>query len=555
MRAPDPLRLIVVAVIVAVIAIRVHYWIDGDRREMTLIEGTSSIAGRVVDAAGAAMPGVRVEASATVWRSRGGATTDADGRYQIDRLARGVFTVEASAQGHLRATFGEVEPGIGRAVIVLDEGQHRDGVTITMWRGGTIAGTVYDADGRPVSGCPVQAIETEIEPLRSGTPRRRSLAPKMPVGATDAQGRFRFTEVVPDRYIVSSGCDRNPMVRAYHPAATRVGDATVIVLGPGDARTGIDVRATHTPTSTIAGTIAGPGGAPVIAQVSLTTRSLNSLRRTKTAASAPDGTFSFSGVPADDYVVAAHASNQAGYLWAMATTATDGRRPQTITLELSPGRTLTTRVTVVDMAQSSAPIYETQIGLDAGDDLSTVWRAFLVQKHQLDGHYPSATEGSVPDSFVMNGIPPGRFFLFVSPPRPTWLVDSATLDETDWLDRPGEILRGRDQSATVTFTESGAQISGRLTGQSTKPGPRAVALFAAEPSLRTRPSRARLTRVLDDGTFWFTDLPGGTYLIAGTSPGTPKAWFTPGFYDQLAPAAVSVTVGRGERKTVDLTVR
>ena len=62
----------------------------------------------------------------------------------------------------------------------------------------------------------------------------------------------------------------------------------------------------------------------------------------------------------------------------------------------------------------------------------------------------------------------------------------------------------------------------------------------------------------DDGTFHLAAVPAGAYYVATVVSipiDGPDAWQDPAFLESLAPVATTVTIGDGQRQTVNLRVR
>jgi protocatechuate 3,4-dioxygenase beta subunit len=114
-----------------------------------------TLTGRVVDEAGRPIIGATVLARSRFgWQlpvsaaklPAGSGVATADGRFQFDHLSPGKETIRAL---HPDFVFGEVRD------LELTEGGPQPPVTITMKRGGTVRGRVYDQTGRPAAGVPL----------------------------------------------------------------------------------------------------------------------------------------------------------------------------------------------------------------------------------------------------------------------------------------------------------------------------------------------------------------------------------------------------------------
>jgi hypothetical protein len=62
------------------------------------------------------------------------------------------------------------------------------------------------------------------------------------------------------------------------------------------------------------------------------------------------------------------------------------------------------------------------------------------------------------------------------------------------------------------------------------------------------------SRVADDRTFSFANVPPGEYWLAPVDDAEPGEWFDPTFLQRIEPTAIKLTIGEGEKKTQDLRV-
>src|SRR5687768_4581831 len=86
--------------------------------------GTAAIRGRVLDAAtGDPVRKVRVVARATGAPTPRGATSDAEGRFELKEVPAGRFTLSASKPAYVTSTYGQTKPGDPGAPIEVADGQ------------------------------------------------------------------------------------------------------------------------------------------------------------------------------------------------------------------------------------------------------------------------------------------------------------------------------------------------------------------------------------------------------------------------------------------------
>jgi hypothetical protein len=548
-RAPDPIRLIIAITVLALIGIKVHFWFQGDARARTWVRGSSTIAGRVVDAEGRpiARAQVQIRSEGSV-RSGGYAETDASGRFSVGELAAADFVVEARRSGHLPATYGEFAAGLGGSVITVADGAVQDGVTITMWRGGTMAGTVIDAEGKPNPYCAVsrRPATVDYQARGAGSQSARLESYVRPQTYTDPAGRFLLSEIPPGSYLLFASCNFPTFPGTFYPSARREADATPIAIQIGQERRGLELRLRTQPAMTsVAGSIRGPAGQPMVANVTLA----SDVHWVQTS-SAATGRFSFAAVPQDDYWITVHAVSGSRHYWGRATVTTSARPTHDVNVVLQPGRSIMVTTTFESRHETAKPD-RTSLMLAAADAETARWMAVLGFQHEASGDESTG--------FLFKDVPPGRYFLRVwadSPVDRRWTVDAAVHEGRDWLDLAVEVGAERDTMATVTLVDQPASVSGRVSGVPGQPDePTWVVAFAEDPRLRASQNRTRIVRVGSDGHYFVGNLPTGGYLLAVARGVQVETWPDAALVDRLAAQAVSVTVARAEKKSVDLASR
>ena len=168
--------------------------------EIALVR-TTAIRGRVIDkATRRALPDVRV-IGAQLGRVRGtqrqiASETDTEGRFVLEGLPPGQAMVFALGAGWLSDGLWQVEETGFNPLAVTVPATGLSDLEIIAVPGAEVEGVVLDSAGQPVEG-------TLVTPLRRG----RALVPGLRmwtagiegVASTDAQGRFTFDTLVPER--------------------------------------------------------------------------------------------------------------------------------------------------------------------------------------------------------------------------------------------------------------------------------------------------------------------------------------------------------------------
>ena len=108
----------------------------------------------------------------------------------------------------------------------------------------------------------------------------------------------------------------------------------------------------------------------------------------------------------------------------------------------------------------------------------------------------------------------------------------------------------------VTVSDRSSELSGRVQDAAGQPMTEVyIVVFSADRTHWAPPSRRIASkRPGSDGRYVVANLPPGAYLVAAVTDVEPNQWFDPAYLQELAPAAIKVTIGDGEKKVQDLKV-
>ncbi|HEX8475427.1 MAG TPA: carboxypeptidase-like regulatory domain-containing protein [Pyrinomonadaceae bacterium] len=171
------------------------------------------------------------------------ATTDGEGRYTINNVPAGRYTIVPFAPTYM---FGSSERAwqSGKAVNIAP-GEMVNDIDFTLTRGGVITGRITDAEGKPVIGQYVQAASVSEE---NGVHTTSYARPR----ATDDRGIYRHYGLAPGRYRISVGEDKDNMVflggagrthyaRTFYPGVSEESQGKLVEVTSGGEATGIDI--------------------------------------------------------------------------------------------------------------------------------------------------------------------------------------------------------------------------------------------------------------------------------------------------------------------------
>lgn len=249
--------------------------------------------------------------------------TGLDGRFKIEAVPPGDYYAYATLEGYL-----DPERGIDFSQISSDANddqqmadalnqwkehfvkvtviaQHTSDLPLEIERGAEIEGTVRYDDSSPAIGMRFQLIR-KTESGNWTTVGDSDHAGWSLDEKSDSHGRFRITNLPAGEYKVCALLPERDEASAPHiclGGTFRKSNAASVKVSAGEVRNGADIVIPLTGMSTISGsvTVAADGHAPNQATVRLLYADNREEARTRTIRS--DGSYSFSDVPADNYIL------------------------------------------------------------------------------------------------------------------------------------------------------------------------------------------------------------------------------------------------------------
>ena len=509
-------------------------------------------------------------------------TTGEDGRFEITREA-GRYRVLFSASGYLPGWYlgGDAPPlpGYGGPPVPLElkPGQRLDPFELRLWPEGRLRGVATDDRGEPLVRARVRllhrvggAASPEWTEMFGNVPR-----------LTDDRGVYEFSGLRPGDYTVFLAEERlgdgpTSFVRppVFYPSSSTADGATVITLGIGERRTGIDVvaRTAGVRKLSLVGRASGPTPLPPLTlylRPRIADQGLaRALERTTTAA--PDGRFAFPDLLPGEYRLITWAFPEDGP--ALRTTernpdllgAAGQGRPlpplpgtptwvaeadvvvsdatQEITLPLQPGARIVGQV-VIDPRATPFPRHL----------LPTIPIVFTpADRNGLTGM--PVTGISEDGRFATIGLPPGHYSTFLAPALVRGLEDWYVISTTSNGRRQWRVELGLgDVDYTITLTNRQGDLSGRVVDRKGQPVPRAtVTLFPRDAELW--PTFVGYSAVADDaGQFRLRRFDTGNYYLVATRT-TRRGDAMLAWLESLVPSAVSVQLELGDTRTIDVTL-
>jgi hypothetical protein len=593
--------------------------------------GTASIAGIVTAAGtGRALPGTRLMLSGASSipapmragsgaRGRGGGqtlgltrsvVTDEAGRFTIDALPAGQFTLSAVRDQYLSMAYGATKSGRQGTAIRLADGQ-RFVANIALPRGGVISGSVYGQDGEPLIGAQVRALRFT---LASGVKRLASSS----FATTDDRGTYRVFNLAPGAYLIAatpspssaalaerSAADEAAIHDAYaaalqatptqppsvvsipapqpgnviqsmsgyaptfYPNTPIAGTASVVTVDAAEERSGVDVTIVPVRTVDVRGVVAGVPAPNLSVQISLSSDDPMAVGvGLPSARAGADGAFMLRNVPPGEYTAFAQTMPPIN-LPANALNGMSGSFASAQPPKLDDSQRLWARAHLTVDGQSSPmlamslqpgrTVSGTVVVQSASSRPAVARRRVILTSAptapsvMMGFNGPPQSDVGADGQFTLTAVFPGEYRLQTS----GGFTKSVVVNGEETMDSALVVAGDGDVSnVVVTVTDQLSELSGTLTESSgTAATEYTIVVASADRRYWTAGSRRIMTsRPAVDGHFIFRGLPAGDYLLAAVTDIEPGGQYDPDFLAGLAAAAVRVTMPDGGKQVQDIRV-
>jgi hypothetical protein len=474
-----------------------------------------------------------------------------------------------------------------------DRGMYR---TTALTPGDYVVGVVTTQATVPTA---LQAVFTAAQ--KSGTAAdlqrdlNRSTSPLQGVGVFSAGQRFGSWLLVTPAPFGNQGQLAGPPVSGarvfvyptvFYPSATAPTRATIVTVGSGEERSGIDFQVKPVVTSRVSGTLAGPNGPEPFVSLDLMPASADDMQRetdfpTATTITDATGAFVFFGVPTGPYTIR-------GLKIPPRPVA-----PSNMTTVIQTGSSSITSSSgpAVPPPVSDEPTFWASVPISVGDaDLAGVDVMFrtgarLRGRLEFDGSAPKPADDRLPtltvqvesaegrttssnqftlargvvdatSQFKTYQLPPGRYLVRGVGALPGWTFKGASLNGRDITDAPLD-LGGEDiGDIVVTFTDKATELSGAVRDSQGPDAAATVLVFPAQAGqwvdYGQAPRRLRSARAGSDGSYHIPNLPAGDYFVTAIHSSVPADWQDVTYLQKVSAIATRVTIADGEKKSQDV---
>lgn len=491
------------------------------------------------------------KASVVLWGGQEGApggvaaTTDAAGKFAVDKVPPGRYQVTVRRNGYAMSVTGAGNP----SSLTLARGERLKGIVFRLQPAAVITGRVVDEDGEPLAQ--VQVMVMQYRYVRG----QRQLVNTGGGGSTNDRGEYRIFGLPPGRYYVSASYpermmglpplrrDRQPSgvsyPTTYYPGALDPAQAMAIRLGPGEERSGIDFRLSPVQAVSISGRVVSAATGRPVADMMVTlvprTEGFSALvSRQFQRADPATGRFSLTNVRPGSYVLAAFYRDGESQLYARQEIEVGSSDLEGLELMLSPGATIQGRVAVEPGGGS--------LKLDEA-------RVFL-EPQQEDLRYGGPGGGRIREdgSFEFRNVAPGRYAVRVYRLPEGSYLKAARMGDQDVLADGFTIQAASGGALELLVSPAGGQVDGVVLDAEKKPHPGAVVTLIPDEKRRHREDLFFQQSSDQNGRFSFRGVPPGEYKVFAWDKIDDGVYRDPAFLERFEDEGAKVAVK--ERSTV-----
>jgi carboxypeptidase family protein len=500
-----------------------------------------TITGRVVNDSGQPLPGASV-AAGTVGGSPGQRTsTDNEGYFKLQGLDAGLYRMYVNLPGYV----SQIQTDPNNPGPTYRPG---DSVSLTLIKGGVIAGIVTNVDGDPVVNLSVRAFrirDAEGNKLRGPGYSQ----PRM----TDDRGYYRLYGLRPGSYVIAAGGEAqyfgagNPFANdamIFAPSSTR--DTAVEIIVRSDQEVSADIRYRGEPGHAVSGRVSGTFPAAPYSSAIRLTEVESHIMISNGAVSGEDRTFQMNGISDGEYEISAIGGGgfNADLIASPARrVSVKGADLTGIELVLAPMGSIAGRVVLEPdpklncARRRETALRETMIiaRREQAEEKSGVQK--LKEKmEEVESPLLPLSLDSVPNDtgeVTFRNLTPAIYRVEVRPPGAGWYVREVTIGQLNQrapagratgvnISKNGISVKAGEKiiDLAIAIAEGGAGFRGRVTageGQNLPPGLR-LYLVPAERENNENVLRFFEGAVATDGTFAIGNLAPGRYWIVAQMP-------------------------------------
>ena len=513
----------------------------------------SHIEGVITSAAGEPLSGARIilRRDGSVNReAEYGTVTGTNGKFAFRDIVAGRYRLTATMPGYVRREYGQRRPNGPSTILDLTVPQLVRDLKLSLIPGSTIAGRVYDQDGRPVQRATIQAL----------VPRYVKGIRTLILGATaqtDDLGDYRMYWINPGQYFLLATPSRPASDDAipaaieqfdgseeiyppvFYPNAIDETGARPLRLDPGAELRGVDFILTRVRAVRVGGRVVDSATRALVPGANVSIRmgqaGIASASITLSTRSDLQGNFELRRVVPGTYTLHAINALPASQSAMVRREIQVGDKDIAgLEIALQPPLFLNGRVTI-EGTPDKLPERRMSVALTPMDGI---------------GGYGASVQ---PDgTFVINAVEPNVYRIEVSGLPGTFYVRSARLGRNDVLQNGMDLREGVAESLDLSIATGAGTVEGAVIDEQQKPVPGAQVVLVPAIQNRSRFDLFRTTTTDQAGRFTIQGAVPGDYKLFAWEDLEPGDYFNPTILEQYETRGTQIRIEERGRATATL---
>jgi hypothetical protein len=343
----------------------------------------------------------------------------------------------------------------------------------------------------------------------------------------------------------------------YHPASTRAASASIVRVGSGEERAGINLDLKPIAVRRVSGRVMGPATAAANIALRLLPSDANARMSATTQFDTPqavadgNGNFTFIGIAPGSYrlsVIRLPVTPDESLWWNTDPVAVGDEDITNLQVALQPGVQISGRI---------------QVDSAGAPPAAAAMRTLSITPAPVPGGAAAqqrvgATRADEAGRFTTPPLMPGPYIVLAATLPQGWILKSVTVGGRDAADTPFELTPSGISDMVVTITDRISTLAGTVrdaNGQASRSA--TVGVFPVDKNLWRIPGmssrRVRVSLPARDGRYSFSGLPAGEYFVVAVD-GAPVDFSDPAALTSLINTASRITLADGDTRTQDLSV-
>ena len=471
------------------------------------------------------------------------ARTDEQGRYEINSLEPGRYTLTVSKVGYLTLEYGQRRPGETGRPVNVSAPTPLENVNVALPRGAVIVARITDRYGDPLRGVSVRVYQ-----YRFVNGQRRLQQTVSGAGLTDDRGEQRIFGIPPGEYVVAATpaltqASVRGDAETYHPGTARAAEAQTISVGIGEEKH-VTFAMASVKRARLSGVIVGSSGGALQNPSAFLQMSYLGSGSSRGIPLEPDGSFNEENLPPGEYFIEVRSPE-----WAMQRVELFGEDITNLVITTKKHGAVRARLTFEGGEPPKEP-------LEIRPMFAGPACGLMALGGSCSGGSAAPVRAVSPVDWTFQAELTGMGVLRLRGRPTAWSLKAVLVEGADVIDTPVELSSLAGKTVEIVMTQRRGDVSGAVTdarGQQTRDY--VAVLFPEDEDQWTTFSRfIAVGRPDQDGRFALPALPPGRYLIQAVDYLEPGEERNPETLARLRNSATAFSLSEGESRTVNLRV-